>query len=131
MSVGYHADASTLAPEGWIVGSMWDWGALYVDMVESIESGEWADSPYSGSYRSGVAEGAVKLAPFGKNVPQEVQDEVLAVQESILDGSFFPFTGPIYDQAGTVRIEEGVQPTVEELEATDYLIQGVIGTIPE
>jgi len=131
MSVGYHADASTLAPEGWITGSMWDWGDLFVDMVEMVEAGEWQDSPYSGRYRTGVEEGAVKLAPFGDNVPQEVQDEVLAVQDSLLDGSFFPFTGPIYDQEGAVRIAAGEQPTVEELEATDYLIQGVVGTIPE
>jgi basic membrane lipoprotein Med (substrate-binding protein (PBP1-ABC) superfamily) len=131
MSVGYHADASSLAPEGWLVGSMWDWGGLFTDIVTTIEAGEWADSPYSGSYRAGIASGAVKLAPFGANVPQEVQDEVLAIQETLMDGSFNPFTGPIYDQEGTVRIEEGVTPTVEELEAADYLIQGVVGTIPQ
>jgi basic membrane protein A and related proteins len=131
MSVGYHADASALAPEGWIAGSIWDWGALYVDMVNSVESGEWKASPYSGRYRTGVAEGAVKLAPFGKNVPQEVQDEVQAISDTLLDGSFFPFTGPIYDQEGNVRIAEGESPTVEELEATNYLIKGVVGTIPQ
>lgn len=131
MSVGYHADASELAPEGWITGSMWDWGDLFVTLVETVETGEWQGSPYSDRYRTGVEDGAVKLAPFGANVPQEVQDEVLAVQETLLDGSFFPFTGPIYDQAGEVRIAEGEQPSVEELEATDYLIQGVVGKIPE
>jgi basic membrane protein A len=131
MSVGYHADASSLAPEGWLTGSIWDWGNLYVDMVKSIEDGSWKDSPYAGQYRTGVAEGAVKLAPFGKSVPQAVQDEVLAIEKTLLDGSFFPFTGPIYDQNGDVKIAEGVQPSVEELEATDYLIQGVVGTIPQ
>ena len=131
MSVGYHADASSLAPEGWLVGSMWDWGDLFVDIVKTIEAGEWKDSPYSGSYRAGVASGAVKLAPFGKNVPQEVQDEVMAIEATLIDGSFNPFTGPIYDQAGEVRIEEGVTPTVEELESAGYLIKGVVGNIPE
>ncbi len=131
MSVGYHADASELAPEGWITGSMWDWGELYVDIVETIEAGEWDGSQYDGSYRTGLADGAVKLAPFGANVPEDVQAEVLALQEEILSGEFFPFEGPIYAQDGTVVIEEGSRPSVEELEAADYLIQGVIGTIPE
>ena len=27
MTVGYHADASELAPEGWLTGAVWDWGA--------------------------------------------------------------------------------------------------------
>jgi basic membrane protein A len=131
MSVGYHADASTLAPEGWIVGSVWDWGALFVEMATTVQNGEFAGSPYSGTYRAGVADGAVKLTAFGKNVPQEVQDEVLAIQAQLLDGSFFPFTGPIYDQAGNIQIAEGVQPSVDELEAANYLIQGVIGSIPQ
>ena len=36
MSVGYHADASELAPEGWITGSEWNWGPLYTDIVETV-----------------------------------------------------------------------------------------------
>lgn len=131
MTVGYHADASALAPEGWITGSIWDWGDLFVDIVNTIESGDWASSPYNGLFRTGVAAGAVKLAPFGKNVPQEVQDEIAALQAQILSGEFFPFDGPIYDQEGNVRIAEGTRLTVEELEATDYLIKGVIGSIPQ
>ena len=35
-SVGYHADAQSLAPKGWITGSEWDWGPLYTDIVRSI-----------------------------------------------------------------------------------------------
>ncbi len=131
MSVGYHADASDLAPEGWITGSIWNWGPLYVDIVETIQAGQWQDSPYNGKYRVGLKEGAVQLAPFGKNVPAAVQEEIAALKESILDGSFFPFEGPIYDQDGNVHIEAGMRPSVAELEATDYLVKGVIGTIPQ
>ena len=32
MTVGYHADASKLAPKGWITGSQWAWGNLYTDI---------------------------------------------------------------------------------------------------
>lgn len=131
MSVGYHADASELAPKGWITGSIWDWGALYSDIVATMSAGEWKGSEYDGSYRTGLADGAVKLAPFGASVPAEVQQEVLDLQAKILSGEFFPFTGPIYDQDGKVMIAEGVKNTVEELEATNYLIKGVIGTIPQ
>lgn len=131
MSVGYHADASELAPEGWITGAMWDWGELYTDIARTIAAGEWEDSVYNGSYRTGMADGSVKLAPFGASVPEDVQAEILALQAQILSGEFHPFEGPIYDQEGNVRIAEGEILTVEELEATDYLIQGVIGTIPE
>ena len=36
MVVGYHADASALAPKGWLTGSEWDWGDLYTDIVEDV-----------------------------------------------------------------------------------------------
>ena len=36
MIVGYHADASTLAPKGWVTGSEWDWGDLYTDIVKTV-----------------------------------------------------------------------------------------------
>ena len=131
MSVGYHADASALAPEGWITGSIWDWSELYVKIVTSVEDGTWKDSPYSGNYRTGVAEGSVKLAAFGKNVPQEVQDEIAALQAKLLSGEFFPFEGPIVDQNGVEQIAAGVRLSVGELESTNYLIEGVVGTIPQ
>ena len=36
-SVGYHADASALAPEGWLTGSEWNWGPLYTDIVQTVD----------------------------------------------------------------------------------------------
>ena len=49
-----------------------------------------------------------------------------------LDGRYLlSLHRPHHDQEGNVRIEEGVTPTVEELEAADYLIKGVVGTIPQ
>ena len=35
MVVGYHADASALAPKGWLTGSEWAWGDLYIDIVKT------------------------------------------------------------------------------------------------
>src|SRR4029453_6354425 len=33
-TVGYHADASSLAPKGWLTGSQWNWDPLYVKIVK-------------------------------------------------------------------------------------------------
>jgi basic membrane lipoprotein Med (substrate-binding protein (PBP1-ABC) superfamily) len=129
-TVGYHADASALAPDNWITGSIWNWSELYVDMVKTALAGQFHESPYSGQYRVGMAENVVHLAPFGNKVPQEVQDKVLALQEALLAGEFHPFTGPIYDQNGEVKIAEGVTPDTHTLESTNYLVRGVRGNIP-
>ncbi len=131
MSVGYHADASPLAPRGWITGARWNWGPLYVDMVENICAGEWKGGTYDGKYRAGMAEGVVELSTFGANVPEAVKADVLARKQAMLAGTLHPFTGPIKDQTGTVRIAEGHTPDIEELETTDYLVEGIIGSIPK
>jgi basic membrane lipoprotein Med (substrate-binding protein (PBP1-ABC) superfamily) len=132
MSVGYHADGSALAPKGWITGSQWDWGNLYVDIAKTIADGKFKGSKYDGVYREGFKEGVVKLSPFGAAVPEDVKKLVLEKQQEMLDGKLNPFTGPIKDQAGTVQIPEGTTLDTIELEAkTNYLVQGVTGTIPK
>jgi basic membrane protein A len=125
MSVGYHADASTVAPSGWITAAVWNWGPLYTKMIQDVIDGNHKTE----LTRYGVADSVVTLAPFGASVPKEVQDEVLKVKDEIIAGTLKPFTGPIKDQTGAVRIE-GEQPDTVTLETTDYLVEGVIGTIP-
>jgi basic membrane protein A len=130
-TVGYHADASTFAPTGWLTAPVWNWGPLYVDMVKTALDGKFKGSKYDGKYRAGLKEGVVELAPFGKAVPAEVQTAVETAKKGIIDGTLNPFTGPVKDQSGKVRIPEGTSPDVITLESTDYLIQGVQGSIPK
>jgi basic membrane lipoprotein Med (substrate-binding protein (PBP1-ABC) superfamily) len=126
MTVGYHADASKFAPNGWITAPVWDWSKLFPDLVTQIREGTYK----ANSYRGGLKEGIVTLAPWGKNVPKIVQDEVMAAMEKMKTGDLSAFKGPVKDQDGKVRIKEGETPTVDQLEASDYLVEGVIGKIP-
>lgn len=130
MTVGYHADASTLAPEGWILGSVWNWPDLFVDMVKTAVEGDFKGSRYDGKYRGTLSDNVVMLTGYGNNVPEDVQALVEEKKQAMIDGTLHPFAGPVKDQSGAVRIEDGVNPTVDELEATDYLVEGVIGSIP-
>src|SRR6476659_3402406 len=58
MVVGYHADASALAPKGWVTGSEWDWGNLYNDIVATAVAGEFTGSKYNANFRVGYKDGA-------------------------------------------------------------------------
>jgi basic membrane protein A len=126
MTVGYHADAGQFAPNGWITAPIWDWSKLFPDLVNQVRAGTYKPE----LWRGGMKEGIVTLAPFGKNVPKNVQDEVLAAKTKMESGDLSVFKGPIKDQDGKVRITDGEIPTVAQLEASDYLIEGVIGKIP-
>lgn len=143
-SVGYHYDASSLAPEGWVTGSEWDWEPLYTDLVEQAVAGEFAASVYNGDYRFGYRDVdapflAFTPSAYGPAVSEETQAAVTAAYDAFFAdadgdgvGDFSVFTGPISDRDGTVRIEEGVSPDYNALDgffAEGWFVAGVEGSL--
>lgn len=131
MSVGYHYDASELAPKGWVAGSEWNWGPLYVDIVKTIIAGDFVGSKYDGDYRAGLRTGdnpfiASKLGTMVDAATKKLMDDAKASFSST--GS--PFTGPVLDQDGKIKVKDGETPDYATIEQMDYLVKGVFGTIP-
>ena len=58
------------------------------------------------------------------------QEKVDAAKAAIIDGSFDPFTGPLYDQDGNLKVEDGVRMTDDEIWNMSWFVKGVVGTIP-
>ncbi|MGC9399062.1 MAG: BMP family ABC transporter substrate-binding protein [Anaerolineae bacterium] len=125
-AVGYNAISQDVAPNAVLTAPVWDWGVYYIDTVEKAYNGEWETHAYWGH----IADGILDLAPFGDMVPQEVRDEVNAVKAQIVAGEFHPFTGPIYDNKGELRVAEGETMSDEALLSFDWLVEGVVGNIP-
>lgn len=130
-TVGYHADASTLAPKGWLTGSEWDWGPLYTKMVKTIVDGGFTGSAYNANFRVGLKTGDNPFvqSPYGTSVNADTKSLVEAAKAKISkDGS--PFLGPVVDQAGAVRVPAGTVPDYKTIESIDYFVTGVVGKIP-
>lgn len=120
---GFHYDASAAAPNYWITGATWNWGPVMAQIIHEIRTGVYRSSVKL----AGIEAGWARLAPFGSQVPDETRQLVLDTVEGLRDGSIQPFTGPIYDQDGTVRVAEGEVATDEYLQGVDWLVQGVVG----
>ena len=120
---GYHQDASPAAPNAWLTGALWNWGPVYAELVNEIRNGTYKSSVLF----AGLKEGWVKLGPFGSFVSEDVKQATLDTVEALRNGSLRPFTGPISDQDGEVRIAAGVTPTDAELQGIGYLIEGITG----
>ncbi len=133
MVVGYHADASSLAPKGWIAGSEWDWKALYTDIVKTALAGSFTGSKYNANFRSGLKDGLNPFvqSKFGDSVTQETKDLVAAAKERIsTTGS--PFAGPVVAQDGRVLVPDGKVPDYATIESTmTVFVKGVVGDIPK
>jgi basic membrane lipoprotein Med (substrate-binding protein (PBP1-ABC) superfamily) len=121
---GYHHDSSASAPNSWLTGAVWNWGPIYTELVAEIMQGTYRTS----SFLAGLEAGWVKLAPFGSAVPEDVRELALKAVEDIRSGVIHPFTGPVLDQDGNVLFAEGEVPTDEELQGTDWLVEGVQGS---
>jgi basic membrane protein A len=133
MTVGYHADASSLAPEGWLTGAVWDWGPLYTDIVETVVGGDFVGSPYNDNFRVGYKTGTnpFVLAGYGPGVTEETKAAIEEAQAWLGTEEGSPFLGPVADQDGSVVIEDGVVPTYAENDAMDFFVQGVVGNLAQ
>jgi len=132
-TVGYHADASALAPKGWLTGSQWNWGPLYTDIVKTAEAGQFTGSKYNANYRVGYKNGENPFiqSPFGPSVTQDTKDLISAAKTRISAPDGSPFKGPITDQDGKVRIPAGTVPDYATLDSIDYFVDGVVGQLPK
>jgi simple sugar transport system substrate-binding protein len=126
MSCGYHTDLSALAPNGFLTGAEWNW-AKGGDFVKAWQTG----APYPNLYRGGFRQDMVALSPFGKAVPQNVQQAVLAARQGFLDDTLKLYKGPLKDNKGNQVIAAG-----QEVSNTDnafklnvkWLVEGAIGS---
>lgn len=126
-AIGYNADSTKLAPKAVLTAPVFDWGVYYTKAIQAIHNGIWDNTPYWGTMTDGV----VKLGPFGQMVPQAVRDLVLAKQNEILAGAFDVFVGPIKDTTGKERVSAGVTMSDPDKLSFNWLVEGVMGSIPQ
>jgi len=131
MTVGYHADASSLAPTGWLTGAVWDWAPLYTDIVTTILDGSFVGSEFNANYRVGYKTGTnpFVLAPYGSLVSADTQAAIAEAQAWLATDDGSPFVGPVLGQDGKVVVPDGSIPSYAEVDGMDYFVQGVVGTL--
>jgi basic membrane protein A len=133
MVVGYHADASALAPKGWIAGSEWDWKAMFEDIVRTALAGDFTGSKYNANFRSGLKDGLNPFvqSKFGPSVDDETKDLVEQAAARIA-GEGSPFEGPVLAQDGSELVAAGEVPDYATIESTfTVFVEGVVGEIPK
>ena len=125
-AVGYHSDMSKYGPNAQLTAVTHQWGDYYTKTAQSALDGKWKP----GNVWGGIKEGMIKLAPFNKAVPKDVQDQVTKVEADIRAGKFHPFTGPVKDNEGKERIAAGKTIDDATLSRMDYYVEGVQGKLP-
>ena len=124
---GYHASQAKLAPQAYLTGAEWNWITAYKQILEAAQSGK----PHPNFVRGGLKDGFVKSSPYGSAVPEGARKQAEEVRAAMLKGAFDIFKGELKDNTGKVVIPKGkaFAQTDVELEAMNYLVEGVIGKV--
>ena len=122
-SIGFQSiEARQLAPKGWITGLGFTWGPFMTATAKSVIAGTFKPA----MVREGLGEGMMTIAPFGPAVPEATRAMVTASADKVAKG-YNPFTGPVTDNTGVVRIKEGESWGGDKMGGFDWYVEGVIG----
>jgi basic membrane protein A len=126
-AVGYNVSTANAAPQAYLTAPLFHWEIFYVNDVKSIIEGTWK----SRAYWEGLNSGMVSLDKLTANNAPGAAEKIADAEAKIKAGTFEPFTGPLYDQQGTVKVQAGVKMTDDEIWNMGWFVKGVIGTIPQ
>ncbi|MGC7870508.1 BMP family ABC transporter substrate-binding protein [Desulfosporosinus sp. SYSU MS00001] len=128
LAIGHDSDMSKFAPNSILVGDVSNWGPYFEQVVKDVTNKTWKSSQYFGGIKDG---GVIDITPFSSKVDKDFQATVTAKRQDIIDGKFVPFTGPVYDQNGNLKVKDGDKATDEMLLSINWFVKGVVGSIPK
>jgi basic membrane protein A len=122
--VGYDSNAMKFAPKQWLTAAIYNWGPYYTRRTKAAMDGTWKTGFYYGTIKDGM----IGLAPYGPKVTAATKAKIAAKRAALVNGSFYEFTGPLWDNKGKLRVKKGQKLTVKDLYAMDWLVKGVVGS---
>ncbi|OBR92888.1 purine-binding protein precursor [Clostridium ragsdalei P11] len=124
--IGFSSDMRSKAPKAVLGGSIWNWGPYYVKTVKAVANGTWKPGQYWGGIKDNAI---VDIGPFGPMVKDDVKSLISKQRQNIIDNKLNVFEGPIYDQAGNLKVAKGQKLTDEQMLSINWFVKGVEGTI--
>ena len=123
---GHAFDQARLAPKGYITGAEFAWTPMFEMFVGMMQKGE----PLPPFVNGGYDKGYVRSSPFGAGANEAAIKAAKSAIQAMKDGTPI-FVGPIKDNTGKLVVPAGTTygPYAPELFKTDYLIEGVVGSI--
>lgn len=119
----WNTDMRRFGPNAYVSSVMLDWKQYYADEIKKLLSGTWKGNRF---VYLPIGKGTDRDS-WGKNVPEEYQWMVDAVRDHMLKG-WTPFTGPIKDKDGNVRVPAGEKLTPDYMyDKWTWSVEGVSG----
>lgn len=125
---GYHANQTSLAPKGYLMGAEWDWTNVYTGYAKMIQEGKTLmNGGIPHLLRGGYKDGFVKISPFGPQASAEAKKDAEAARDKMKAGSLVIYKAGLKDNTGKSVTSKDMGQTAIELESMNWLVEGVIG----
>ena len=126
LGFGQASDMIKFAPKAQLSAIVDRWDDYYIERVQAVMDGTWkADDTWGG-----IKADMVHMAPF-TNMPDDVKALAEETEAKIASGEIHPFAGPIYDQAGELRVKDGENADDGMLLGMDWYIKGIDAELPK
>lgn len=116
---------------------VWNWGKFYEKMVRNILNGSYnrisnilGQSDKAISYWWGMKTEVVDVFYSKSLLPRETIQSIKFMKDMIMQGSYHPFRGPLYDNKGNLKLEENHNLKPTDILTMDWFVEGVSGAIP-
>lgn len=123
---GQASDMMEFGPTARLSSIIDNWAPYYVERTQAFLDGTWE----SVDTWDGISTGMVEIGEFSERIPEDVRAEAQAIFDSIADGSYHPFTGPINKQDGSAWLGDGETADDGTLLGMNFYIEGLTGSIP-
>lgn len=125
-------DLTKGVPDKYLATPIWQWGIFYEKILNNILNDTFKTivDIFSGNSKLinfwwGLATGVVDIFYSKELVPTETQKLVNLMKRMIMNNVYHPFTGPIYDQNGVLRIESEETASHEQILSMDWFIDNI------
>jgi basic membrane protein A len=122
---GQASDMISLAPKAQLTSSIDNWAPYYVERVKAAIDGTWK----SGDVWGGLKAEMLKMAAY-TNMPDDVKAAAQAAEDGIKSGQITIFKGPIKDQDGNLKVQDGQALSDGDIAGMNWLAEGVEGKLP-
>lgn len=131
-------DKENCVPKDYLASPVWNWGIFYEKIITTILKGNWNSAGIGGGSGSklinfwwGMDSGIVDVFYSSRLVPRQTAKLVDFMKKMIENNAFHPFSGPIYDRQGNLRVERDQISGHDDILSMDWLVEGVEGELPE
>ena len=125
-AIAYQSDMRKFAPDAQLAAVTHHWGGYYTQVARAVLNGRWTPEPVW----AGMKDGLVQLSAVSADVPAPVLALVETRRKAIVAGRFSPFTAPLIDNEGRVRLAKGTLDDAA-ISTMNWFVQGVVGSVPK